>query len=383
MLTEARARPIRHVAVACLLMSTSTFSGCGIGYLIQAGHGQSQLLRARQPIDKLIASDSTDAALKARLELVKAARDFATRELALPDNGSYRSYAALGRPYVVWNVVAAPEFSVRPKTWWFPITGRVAYRGYFKEDNARQFAAGLEAEGFDTLVGGVTAYSTLGRFSDPVLDTMMPYGDLQLVGTIFHELAHQLVYVKSDSEFNEAFAVSVEQAGLKRWLDSRGQAAQLGEYRARQEQQAQIVDRFAAGRTQLDEFYRSSAAMPTVERRRRKRELLDGIGAGVRELERSLGLRTGYDAWLDAGLNNAHLASIATYYDCVPGFERLLAAQHGDLPAFYRRVRELARGPAAQRAALCARGSEAGEPATAGHTPPVAGQQGSINSPRR
>ena len=230
-------------------MSTSALSSCGIGYLIQAGKGQSQLMRARQPIDRLIASDSTDATLKARLELVRAARDFASRELALPDNGSYRSYAALHRPYVVWNVVAAPEFSVQPKTWWFPITGRVAYRGYFKEENARQFALGLEAEGYDTLVGGVSAYSTLGRFSDPVLDTMMPYGDLQLVGTIFHELAHQLVYVKSDSEFNEAFAVSVEQAGLARWLEARGQAGQLGDYRTRQEQQAQIVSRFAAGRS--------------------------------------------------------------------------------------------------------------------------------------
>jgi predicted aminopeptidase len=355
MLTEARARTIRHLAGVCLLMSTSALSSCGIGYLIQAGQGQTQLMRARQPIDKLIASDSTDAQLKARLELVRAARDFASRELALPDNGSYRSYAALGRPYVVWNVVAAPEFSVVPKTWWFPITGRVAYRGYFKEENARKFAAGLAAEGYDTLVGGVSAYSTLGRFSDPVLDTMMPYGDLQLVGTIFHELAHQLVYVKSDSEFNEAFAVSVENAGLKRWLESRGQAGQLDEYRARAQQQAQIVNRFAAGRAQLAAFYAESASMPALERRRRKQELLDGVTASVRGLERSLGLRTGYDAWLDSGLNNAHLASVATYYDCVPGFERLLAAKNGDLPAFYQAVRELARGTASERAALCAR----------------------------
>jgi len=333
-------------------MIASALSGCG--YLIQAARGQSQLMQARQPIDHLIASDLTDAKLKPRLELVRAARDFASRELALPDNGSYRSYAALGRPYVVWNVVAAPEFSVAPKTWWFPITGRVAYRGYFKEDNAHTFALGLESEGYDTLVGGVTAYSTLGRFSDPVLDTMMPYGDLQLVGTIFHELAHQLVYVKSDSEFNEAFAVSVEQAGLKRWLESRGQAGQLDDYRARAEQQAWIVGRFAAGRAQLAEFYRGSESMRAPERRQRKKEMMEKISTSVRELELTLGLRTGYDAWLDAGLNNAHLASVATYYDCVPGFERLRAAQRDDLPAFYKAVRQLARGPASERAALCA-----------------------------
>ena len=336
-------------------MSTWALSSCGIGYLVQAAQGQSQVMHARKPIDHLIASDSTDVQLKTRLELVREARDFASRELQLPDNASYRSYAALGRPYVVWNVVAAPEFSVLPKTWWFPITGRVAYRGYFKEDNARKFALGLEAEGYDTLVGGVSAYSTLGRFSDPVLDTMMSYGDLQLVGTIFHELAHQLVYVKSDSEFNEAFAVSVERAGLARWLEARGQSGQVDDYRARQQQQAQIVGRFAAGRAQLAAFYGESGSMPPAERRQRKQEMLDGLTAGVRELEQKLGVRTGYDAWLEAGLNNAHLASIATYFDCVPGFERLLAAQHGDLPAYYESVRKLARGSASERAALCAR----------------------------
>ena len=336
-------------------MSTWSLSSCGIGYLVQAAQGQSQVMQARQPIDRLVASDSTEAALRARLELVRAARDFASRELRLPDNDSYRSYAALGRPYVVWNVVAAPEFSVLPKTWWFPITGRVAYRGYFKEDNARKFALGLQAQGYDTLVGGVSAYSTLGRFADPVLDTMMSYGDLQLVGTIFHELAHQLVYVKSDSEFNEAFAVSVERAGLARWLAARGQGHQLDDYRARQDQQAQIVNRFAAGRVQLAAFYGASESMPPAERRQRKQELLASVTAEVRGLEQQLGVKTGYDAWLDAGLNNAHLASIATYYDCVPGFERLLAEQHDDLPAYYAAVRKLARGPAAGRAALCAR----------------------------
>jgi predicted aminopeptidase len=344
---------IRYLTGVFLLVSSFALTGCG--YLVQAARGQSQVMQARRPIDNVIASDSTDAALKARLELVRAARDFASRELQLPDNNSYRTYAALNRPYVVWNVVAAPEFSVAPKTWWFPITGRVAYRGYFKEQNAREFALGLEAEGYDTLVGGVSAYSTLGRFSDPVLDTMMGYGDLQLVGTIFHELAHQLVYVKSDSEFNEAFAVSVEQEGLRRWLEARGQASQLDEYRLRREQQARIVNRFAAGRAQLAEFYRASTAMPTPQRRQKKQEFLKGLGDAVRELEHQFGVRTGYDAWIEAGLNNAHLASIATYYDCVPGFEKLLAAQHDDLSAYYEAVRRLAHRPAAERAALCAR----------------------------
>ena len=333
------------------MMSSFALSGCGIGYLIQAGQGQWQVLRARQPLDKVIASDSTDALLKARLEMVREARDFASRELRLPDNGSYRSYSVLGRPYVVWNVVAAPEFSVEPKRWWFPVTGSVAYRGYFRESNARHFAAGLAAEGYDTLVGGVSAYSTLGRFNDPLLDTMLPYGDLQLVGTIFHELAHQLIYVKNATEFNEAFAMSVEREGVARWLKSKGRGDELIDYRSRQEQQAQIIQRFADGRAQLAALYRES--LPVAERRARKQKSLGAVSAGVRQLEEQLGIHTGYDAWLDEGLNNAHLASIATYFDCVPGFERLLAQHHGDLNAYYSAVRALGHGPARARASLC------------------------------
>jgi len=353
MLTEARARTIRHLAGACLLLSSFSLSGCGIGYLLQAGKGQWQVLHAREPLDKLIASDSTDAALKARLTMAREARDFASRELKLPDNGSYRSYSALHRPYVVWNVVAAPEFSIEPKRWWFPIAGTVAYRGYFREASARKFADKLAAEGYDTLVAGVTAYSTLGRFDDPLLDTMMPYSDLQLVGTIFHELAHQLIYVKDDTEFNEAFAMSVEREGLARWLKATGHGEELKDYRRRQDQQAQIIRRFAEGRSQLAALYRET--LPPDERRVRKQESLAAITSGVRALEKQLEVRTGYDAWLDSGLNNAHLASIATYFDCVPGFEHLLAQQGDDLGAFYTAVRALGRRPRAERAALCQR----------------------------
>jgi predicted aminopeptidase len=335
-----------------LLMSCLSLSGCSAGYLLQAAHGQWQLLRARQPLEQVITSVATDSALRARLELVRAARDFASRELALPDNASYRSYSALRRPYAVWNVVATPEFSIEPRRWCFPITGCIAYRGYFHEDGARQFAAKLAARGDDTMVAGVSAYSTLGHFADPVLDTMLRYGDLQLVGTIFHELAHQLVYVKNDSEFNEAFAMSVERVGVARWLAARQQSDQLATYHSTLEQQAQILQLFAAGRSRVAELYR--AAPPEAQRRQRKQELLAAIGAQVRAYEQQHELTTGYGAWLDAGLNNAHLASIATYFDCVPGFERLLAQHGGDLPGYYAAVSALARAGPAQRRALCA-----------------------------
>jgi len=334
------------------MTSAFSLSGCAVGYLLQAGRGQWQLLHARQKVDAVIANPATDAGVKARLAAAQAARDFASRELGLPDNRSYRSYSALGRDYVVWNVVAAPEFSVAPKRWWFPFTGSIAYRGYFREANARRYAAGLAARGYDTYVGGVAAYSTLGKFADPLLDTMLRYGELQLIGTMFHELAHQLIYVPGDSEFNEAFAMSVERAGVARWLESRGQGAELAGYRERMQQQAAVQKILADGRSRLARLYAS--ALPADEMRLRKQQQLAQIAAAVRAYEQRSGLRSGYDAWLDSGLNNAHLASVATYFDCVPGFERLLAAHDGDLAKYYDAVRALARGPAAARRALCA-----------------------------
>ena len=337
-------------------MSSLSLSGCSAGYLLQAAHGQWQLLRARQPIQRVIASEATDDTLRARLELVREARDFASRELALPDNASYRSYSALHRPYVVWNVVATPEFSIEPRRWCFPITGCIAYRGYFREERARRFASALAARGDDTLVAGVSAYSTLGYFADPVLDTMLQYDDPQLVGTMFHELAHQLVYVRDDSEFNEAFAMSVEREGVARWLAARERSGELAAWRGRLDQQAQILRILAAGRERAAALYREAPPLPL--RRQRKQELLASIGAELHAYESSRGLKSGYDAWLDAGLNNAHLASVATYFDCLPGFERLLAENEGDLHAYYAAVRALARAPASRRRALCARPPE-------------------------
>src|SRR5438874_906511 len=241
------------LAAACTLLC-----GCGTLYLMQAASGEWQVLRRRVPIDTLLADPHTPPALRAHLEEVHAAREFASRELGLPDSSSYRSYADIGRPYVVWNVVAAPEFSVSPKRWCFPIAGCVAYRGYFREQRAREFAAALAVRGLDVAVDGVPAYSTLGRFADPVLSSMLRYGD-------------------------------------------------------------------------------------------------DALAADIRALE----LREGasyplYEEWIAAGLNNARLASVSTYFDCLPGFTRLLGESGNDLTRFYAAARELARQPRAVRhARLC------------------------------
>ena len=336
------------LAAACTLLY-----GCGSLYLMQAASGQLQVLRERVPIETLLADPHTPPALRAHLEEVRAAREFASRELGLPDNKSYRSYADIGRPYVVWNVVAAPEFSVSPKRWCFPIAGCVAYRGYFREQRAREFAAALAVRGYDVSVDGVPAYSTLGRFADPVLSSMLRYGDDELAATIFHELAHQLLYVRDDSEFNEAFATTVEDAGLERWLSSQGASQHLQQLRERQEHAAAFVSLLAHSRSRLALLYASGAARD--EMRAGKAQILGTLAADMRALE----LREGasyplYEAWIAEGLNNARLASVSTYFDCVPGFARLLAQAGDDLARFYAAARELARQPRAQRhARLC------------------------------
>jgi len=336
----------------------TALSGCGTLYVAQAANGQFGVLRARRPIDKVVADPSTPEPLRARLTDVRAARDFAVTDLHLPDNRSYRTYADIKRPYVVWNVVATPEFSVEPKQWCFPIAGCVAYRGYFKEKKARAFAATLAAQGFDVTIGGVPAYSTLGKFADPVLSTMMRYGDSELAAIIFHELAHQLLYVKNDSEFNEAFATTVEEAGLERWLRFRGHPDLMQEFRDDDAKERAFIELFSRGRAQLKQLY--SSGIPAPQMREKKAAAFARLTAEARALQRQQGAEY-YESWLKEGLNNAHLASIATYYECVPGFERLLAEQGGDLARFYAAARELSRLPRADRhASLC-------------HSPPSSG----------
>ena len=352
MLTDSRSHTALKTRLLAVALIGVTLPGCALGYLTQAAQGHWRLMRARRPIEQVIADPGAGPELKARLRVVQDARDFAVSDLGLPDNRSYRSYSDLKRPYVVWNVVAAPEFSVQPQRWCFPFTGCLSYRGYFREQDARKMAAALAARGNDVMVGGVAAYSTLGHFADPVLNTMLRYGDLGLVSTIFHELAHQLIYVRGDSEFNESFAVSVEQEGLRRWLAARARSLELQDYSARHRSEQLIVNVFADGRRRLAALYALSPAPPVAQRRERKQEILTATGEQVLAVERQFEVRTGYDQWISDGLNNAHLASVGTYFDCVPGFQRLLAANGGNLPAFYAAVRTM-RGDAAARRALC------------------------------
>jgi len=334
-----------------VLAASLTASGC---YLMQAATGQMELTSKRQPIATLLSDERTPESLRTRLEYVSAARNFASQELGLPDNDSYRSYADVGRPYVVWNVFATDEFSVRPKRWCFPIAGCVVYRGYFKEDSAKKYARRLRLHGSDTAVGGVAAYSTLGHFKDPVLNTMLGWSDVQLASTLFHELAHQVVYVPGDSEFNEAFATVVEEAGLQRWLASRARLNELEAWNEQRERNAQFVALLLQTRERLDALYQSD--LPDDQKRDRKQYEFGMLKLQYSQLKTGQweGYR-GYDAWFSRTLNNAHLVSAATYYGCVPGLRNLLQSVAGDLPTFYDKARELAKDTREARAnAVCA-----------------------------
>lgn len=356
--------------VFCLLLIVgllTTLSGC---YVMQAATGEMHVLKARKPIDKVIADPGTPGSLKDTLQEVRAAREFASRQLDLPNNKSYRSYANINRRFVVWNVVATPEFSVHPKQWCFPIAGCVAYRGYFSEKRARKFAKGLQGRGFDVTLDGVPAYSTLGKFADPVLSTMLPYGPDELAATIFHELAHQLLYVKDDTQFNEAFATTVENTGLERWLAFNGHADRFQRYRKDSTRERQYVELFAHTRAQLAKLYATGMA-PEQMREKKARAFAD-LADEVHALEKRQGVQrqTLYDQWIEEGLNNARLASEANYYDCVPGFEQLLAEEGNDLPRFYTAAKDLARLPIAQRhARLCRTPAAPSADAAESHAP--------------
>jgi predicted aminopeptidase len=314
--------------VFLMMVCTLALGGC---YYFQAARGQLDVMNKREPIDELVAADATPEKLTKQLELVMDARQFAVDELYLPDNDSYRSYADLGRDYVVWNVFAAPEFSLEPKTWCFPIAGCVAYRGYFSEEAAQRKAAQLRGDGFDVFVGGVPAYSTLGKFDDPVLNTMMHWDDTRLVATIFHELAHQELYIRDDTEFNESFASAVEEFGIERWLASRGEKAEFDSYLERQDLSQRLMDMISGARADLEELFTSSMA-PHEMRAGKQRRLEQLRGALGEELERSGQKAPG---WLNGDLNNARLVSMGLYRNRLPEFRALYEKCERDLQCFY------------------------------------------------
>jgi len=336
-------------AAAALLLP-----GCSdIEYYWQGVAGQTDLLARAKPITEVIAT-TPDNALKSKLQRAQEIRAFASRELGLPDNRSYTSYADLGRPYAVWNVFAAPELSLTPRQWCFPVAGCVNYRGYFAEGDARAEAARLKAAGDDVHTSGIPAYSTLGYFDDPVLSTFVKYREVDLARLIFHELAHQVVYVKDDSSFNESFAVTVEEAGVARWLASearlRGEseaAALAADLDRGRELRAHFRTLIRTTRERLTALYASKAT--DEEKRAGKAAAFEWLRAGYEEQRAASGGGVSFERWFAGGVNNAGIAAMALYADRVPQFTALLAAENGDLPRFYARVKALAALPPGER----------------------------------
>jgi len=315
--------------------------GCEtLAYYLQAVGGQLELMARAQPLAAVIANPATPQVLRERLELARSIRDYASRELGLPDNGSYRSYADLGRPYVVWNVVAAPEFSLEAIESCFPVAGCVPYRGFFAREDAERHGERLRAAGNDVNVRGVPAYSTLGRFDDPLLSTFIRNPDAELARLIFHELAHQLLYVKGDATFNESFAVVVERAGVQRWLAATGRSAGLKVFFEGQEMRRKFFEEMGQARTRLKALY--GMPLPPEVMRQRKRVEFAALQKALESNSRFRILEP----------NNALLASSATYTQLVPAFEKLLAEEAGDLGKFYLKVKSLSANAPSNRGPL-------------------------------
>lgn len=352
---------VDKLLAAKVLLIVFLLVGCeSITYYGHVAKGQWQLLQARESIDELLADPNTDESLTKRLQSVQSMRSFASRELLLADNNSYRDYVDLARPYVVWNVFAAEEFSVAPVEWCFPVAGCVSYRGYFDEAKAHIFADSLAVQGYEVYVAGVSAYSTLGWFDDPVLSTFLYRDDTQLAGLIFHELAHQLLYVAGDTTFNESFASAVEQEGVRRWLAFQQQPASFIEhYYRRQQMQQDFIATILDLRAKLDQLYQptlpseplnslnnpeplNQTSLTQDARRRQKQQLLAEYISGQYQSFKTHWQTDRYDHWVESELNNAKLATVASYHQWLPAFQQLLR-QSDDLPAFYESAKKLSK----------------------------------------
>jgi predicted aminopeptidase len=330
------------IAAAAVLL---ILGGCG--YYAQSIGGHLDLMAKRQDIGTLVEDESTPAELKKKLERAKEIREFAIEELALPDDGSYRSYVDVGKPYVTWNVIAAPALSLQPKTWCFPVIGCVSYRGYFEESDAREYADELEFEGMDVAVAGARAYSTLGWFDDPIFNTILFDAEYRFAGTLFHELTHERLFVAGDSSFNESYAVAVEREGVQRWLARNATPSMLEAYALERTRRDEFLALVLATRENLETLYASS--MDDGDKLLEKERLFGRLRLGYAQLKASWGGYSGYDGWFANDLNNARLALLATYNAYVPAFERLLADQDGDMSKFHEAVEALSKLPKEER----------------------------------
>lgn len=334
------------------MLAALALTGCAtVEYYAQSVTGHLGVMLRARPLEAVIAKPDTEPRLAAQLRTALEIRDFASDVLGLPANASYRSYVGLDRRYVVWNVVAAPELSLAPRRWCFPVAGCLSYRGYFSESAAAEYAAALESEGWDVTVAGVRAYSTLGWFDDPLLSSMVDLPEYFLTGIVFHELAHQRLYIPGDTEFNESFAVVVERAGVRRWVEAAGRSDLSERYRIAAERRAAFLALVRGARDDLAAVYASSRS--DAEKRAAKAKRIERLRARYAALRAEWRSGPTYDAWFERGVNNAAIALVSTYDRWVPALEALLVRSGGVLEAFYRACDALAAlSPAERRAEL-------------------------------
>lgn len=333
-------RRVKLFVIALIALLAALTLGCSnLGFYAQSVAGGYEILSKRQAVTEVLQDPSVPQEIKAKLRMVLAIREFASAELQLPDNDSYRTYVDLQRPYAVWNVFAAPEFSTQMQEWCFLFVGCVRYRGYFDEQDAEQYATKLKQEGLDVHVAGIAAYSTIGWFDDPVLNTIITRDETHLAGLIFHELSHQEVFIKGDTAFNEGFSVAVELEGIKRWLQHKGSPELLAQYTLRKECHKQFVDLVNQTRDRLEALYQTNEEPET--KRQKKAALIDGMRQDYQQLKAGWDGYAGYDRWFASPINNAQIAAVTTYSDYVPAFQALLAQKNYDLRAFYDAVATL------------------------------------------
>ena len=347
-------------AVVAVVAGALCLTGCAnLGYYWQSASGHLKLMNASRPVQDWIDDEATPQRIKDKLALARRIRAYAVSELKLPDNASYHRYADLKRPAAVWNVVAAPEFSLKLKTWCFPVTGCVGYRGYYDETRAKEEAEALAQQGYESSVYPVPAYSTLGLMNwaggDPLLSTFIHYPEGELARLIFHELAHQVVYAKNDTMFNESFATAVERIGGQRWLRTQASEQARADYAAFDARRRQFRALTLATRKRLEQIYgeaEGAAAPPAEQRATLKAQALRDFRDQYARARESWGGEPArwrlMDQWV-ARANNALFGTQAAYDELVPGFEALFVREGGDWQRFYDATRRLADLPKEER----------------------------------
>lgn len=332
----------RWIAVICLVVVVGTSLGCSnLRYYSQAVSGHWDVVLRTKPIEKIVAESETSETLRRKLRLVLEAREFAEQELGLKAKGHYLKYADLGRDSVVYNIYAAPEFSMAAHKWWYPFIGRQSYRGYFAKEDAVACATDLRGQGFDVYVGGVDAYSTLGWFKDPVLNTWINDNDEEVVALVIHELTHQRLYIDDDTSFNEAFATAVEIVGTRMWLQQKGDVAALQKWEAQQSRRGRFIALIKATRSKLKKLYGDAPPADIEQTRTKKHQTLQDFRRQLIQMRAEWGSTNAYSSWLNKPVNNARLNTVSTYFDLVPAFLALLQRHGTDFESFYEEVEKI------------------------------------------